>query len=46
MRKAEVQMFGQTAGYLTEDDNGEYTFAYTATYLSQTISSTGTLTEI
>ena len=24
MRKAEVQMFGQTAGYLTEDDNGEY----------------------
>lgn len=35
MRKAEVQMFGQTAGYLTEDDNGEYSFAYTAAYLSQ-----------
>lgn len=35
MRKAEVRMFDRLAGYLIEDDNGEYTFAYAAEYLSQ-----------
>jgi len=35
MRKAEVQVFGITAGYLTEDDDGEYVFVYSLDYLSR-----------
>jgi len=36
MRKAEVLNFGQVAGLLVEDDDGEYTFAYSSDYLART----------
>lgn len=35
MRKAEVWMFGDAAGYLVEDDDGEYTFTYLPAYLAR-----------
>lgn len=36
MRKADVLNFGQVAGLLVEDDDGEYTFAYYTDYLART----------
>ena len=35
MRTAEIYVFGKRAGILTENDDGQFTFVYDASYLQE-----------